>query len=126
MGHEGELIIDTTGVGSESTLRQAQPRHGGVILRLEDPATFTVEVSRVPDLKITNEGGSVRIDLGYASNERLVLGDSFRAFINDFLTAKFDAHVHQLPSGQSTTPPHPAFTGAAMPEALITTQVRAR
>jgi hypothetical protein len=121
-----ELVIDTSGVGSESTLRQSQPFGSGVVLRLQNPATFTVEVGGSAVLKITNEGGGVRIDLGESAGERLLLGDSFRAFLNEFLSAKFDAHVHQLPNGQATTPPLPTFTGAQMPEQLLSSSTRAR
>jgi hypothetical protein len=121
-----ELIIDTSGVGSEATLRQAQPFGSGVLLRLQGPSTFTVEIGGSPILKIASEGGAVRIDLGEAAGERLLLGESFCAFLNDFLTAKFDAHVHQLPNGQSTTPPLAPFTGAQVPEQVLSNVARAR
>lgn len=121
-----ELIIDTSGVGSESAIRQAQPFESTVLLRLVNPSTFTVEIAGSPVLKISNEEGAVRIDLGESAGERLLLGDSFRAFLNDFLSAKFDAHVHQLPNGQPTTPPLAPFTGSKMPEELLSSSARAR
>jgi hypothetical protein len=123
---DGDLIIDATGVGSESALRQAQPFGSEVLLRLKKPSTFTVEVGGVAVLTVSNEGGAVRIELGADATERVVLGDSFRAFLNQFIQEKFDAHVHALPNGTASSPPQAAFTGAQMPEELLSPNVRAR
>ena len=121
-----DMIITPAGAGSESTLRQAQGGESEILLRVKQPAVFTVEIGGAPVLTITREAGAVRIELGEAAGERLVLGDSFRAFINDFLQTKFDAHVHLIPSGQATTPPHAAFVGAQMPEELLSRVAKTR
>jgi hypothetical protein len=120
------MIITPAGAGSESTLRQAQGGESEILLRVKQPAVFTVEIGGTPVLTIAREAGTVRIELGEAAGERLVLGDSFRSFINDFLQTKFDVHVHPIPSGAVTAPPHAAFVGAQMPEELLSRVAKAR
>lgn len=126
MSDSSELLVSTAGVGSEADLRHARPSSGGeILLRVKSPGTFTVEVGGEAILTITRDAASTRIDLGPGGGERLVLGDRFRAFLNDFIAAKFDAHVHGIAQGV-TTPPQPAFVGTVMPEELLSGVSRTR
>lgn len=126
MTEKSEVVICTAGTGSEADLRHVQPFYQGeILIRLQNPGTFTVEVGGEPILTIARSEGAVRVDLGPAGGERLVLGDRFRAFLNEFISAKFDAHVHAV-SGNVTTPPQAAFIGAQMPEELLSSVTRTR
>lgn len=126
MEESDDIVMTPAGAGSESGIRQAERGDSEILLRVKKPASFTVEMSGVPVLSVTRTGGAVRIELGEGAGERLVLGDSFRAFINEFLQTKFDAHVHPMPTGQVTAPPHPAFAGTQMPETLLSGVVKAK
>jgi hypothetical protein len=126
MEDSDDIVVTPAGAGSESGLRQVQGGDSEILLRMKKPATLTVEVGGVAVLTVTRDAGSVRIDLGESAAERVVLGDSFRAFINEFLQAKFDAHVHPIPSGQFTAPPHAAFVGTQMPDTMLSNVVKAK
>jgi len=127
MSQSEEIVITTAGSGSEADLRHAQRlQPGEILIRLKSSGTFTVEVRGQAVLSVAAGQDGVRIDLGAAASERLVLGDSFRSFLNDFLQTKFDAHVHPIPSGQVTAPPHAAFVGAQMPEELLSRVAKVR
>ncbi len=94
---------------------------------MKDSTRFTVEVNGTDVLEVWKDGGQVRIDLGEGATERLILGDAFRTFLNNFFSTIFDLHTHL--AGTMTTPsgavtgvsgaPIPAFTGTQMQTSLL-------
>ena len=100
--HAGDYIIDTT-----------EALGGDVIIKLSDGRGFSIEAGGETVFEVTSSGGSVRIDLGGGSGERLVLGDKLMALLNDFFQTKFDLHTHPTAMGPSG-PPLPLFGGTQM------------
>lgn len=98
--HAGDYIIDTT-----------EALGGDVYVRLSEGRAFCVEIGGVRVFEVARSGGSVRIDLGGGSGERVVLGDALKALLNEFFQTKYDVHTHPTAMGPSG-PPLPAFTGA--------------
>jgi len=100
--HGGDYTIDTT-----------EALGGDVYVKLSDGRGFSVEIDGTTVFEVTASQGSVRIDLGGGSGERLVLGDALKTLLNDFFQTKYDLHTHPTAMGP-TGPPLPLFTGAQM------------
>lgn len=121
---EKNVVVGTAGVGDErDLLHHGEP--GSPLVRVRSSGAVEIEVGGEVLLCIARRGDSVTIDLGAGAEERLVLGDSFRGFLNEFIAERFDAHVHAV-QGKVTTPPQPQFTGAQMPEEHLSRTVRGR
>jgi hypothetical protein len=91
----GDYLLDT--VGATDDLREEDPSSGDggqIRFRLKDSKRFTVEMDGEDVLEVFVDGGQARIDLGEAATQRLVLGDDFRTFLNDWLSNIFEGHMH--------------------------------
>lgn len=104
------------------TYRKRRANHNRVLEILDDgEGAITIDVKAPDDSwqsKITIDKGKITL---YASdkvvldalthigadgaNERLVLGDSFKTYFNDFILNFFLKHKHSLPDGTSTLEP---------------------
>lgn len=104
----GDVLIDTVGAYTDPATEDASGSVGQIRLRVKNSQRFTVEMDGTDVLEVWKDGGQVRIDLGEGASERVVLGDSFRDFLNDFLTNIFDQHTHSSGTGTTGTP-LPAF-----------------
>jgi len=105
---QGDVLIDTVGAFTDPATEDASGDVGQVRIRVKNSRRFTVEMDGTDVLEVWKDGSQVRIDLGEGATERVVLGDSFRDFLNDFLTNYFDQHTHSSGTGTTGTP-LPAF-----------------
>jgi hypothetical protein len=96
---------------------------GDVHVHLSDGRALVVHVDGSPALSVSRSGGTTTIDLGGSASERVLLGDAFKAFLNEFLATKFDLHVHPTSMGPSG-PPLPPFTGTMMGDDLLSNVTR--
>lgn len=110
---DGNVLFDT--VGAYSDLVDETGSGGDFRVRMKDSKTYVIEMDGTDVLEVYQDGsGQVRVDLGEGAGERLVLGDSFRTFLNNFLNLVFNLHTHTIPYGGSTGTPNP--TASEMPE----------
>jgi hypothetical protein len=93
----GDYLINTT-----------EALNGDIRMKLSEGRAVVIEIAGEPVFEVAQQGGKVRIDLGGAAAERLVLGDSFMALFNQLL-ATFNTHTHATSTGPSG-PPIPPFT----------------
>jgi hypothetical protein len=100
--NNGDYIIDTT-----------EADRGTVSVVLNNNARFNVIVGSELAFSVWREGGTIRIDLGEAADQRVVLGDALMQLLNDFWQSKYDFHTHPTAMGPSG-PPLPLFTGTRM------------
>lgn len=111
VNEQGDVLIDTVGAYSAPSTEDASVSSGQVRFRVKDSQRFTVSIGDDEDvLEVWKSGGQLRIDLGEGAGERLVLGDSFKTFLNNFFAVSFDAHTHSGGTiGGLTGPPGAAF-----------------
>jgi hypothetical protein len=57
-------------------------------------------------LEVWKDGGQVRVDLGEGATERVILGDSFLTYFNNFITL-YLAHTHSSAVGPTGPPQAP-------------------
>ena len=112
--HGGDYIIDTT-----------EALGGDVYIKLSSGRGFSIEVGGETVFEVTANGGSVSIDLGGGSGERLVLGDALKTLLNDFFQTKYDLHTHPTAMGPSG-PPLPLFTGAKVTDDHLSSVARTK
>lgn len=148
INEQGDLLIDTAGAYSDPATEDTSVASGQVRIRVKDSQRFTVSIGDDEDvLEVWKDGSQLRIDLGEGAAQRLVLGDDFRAFLNDWLSNKFDKHTHEAgalvaptsggtvtgisgpPTSAATLPTVPAllhFTGTQMSEDLLSDVARTK
>src|SRR5512143_207706 len=85
----GDYLVNTT----EAT-------NGDVRFQLAEGRALVVEVAGESVFEISQSGGQLRIDIGGAASERLVLGDALMALLNQFFQ-QFNAHTHPTSMGPS-------------------------
>jgi len=105
---QGDVLIDTVGAFDDPVTEDASANSGQVRVRVKNSQRFTVEMDGTDVFEVWKDGSQVRIDLGEGATERIVLGDSFRTFLNDFFANIFDQHTHSSGTG-TTGAPLPAF-----------------
>ena len=116
---KGELLIDTVGAFTDIATEDATPNVGQMRFRVKggnSSPKFVVEINGTDVFEVYKDStGQVRIDLGDGAGERLVLGDSFKTFLNNFFATFFDAHTHiGVTTGVGTSgPPSPTFIAPA-------------
>ena len=134
---DGEFLIDTVGAYTDPKTESAGTSKGDVRIRVKDTQRLIIAMGDDEDvLEVFKDGSQLRIDLGKGAAERLVLGDAFLAFINNFFSTEFALHQH-LPgtyvgasavTGQSgavapadipPTVPPPAFLTISMPTSQL-------
>lgn len=109
INERGEVLIDTVGAYEDPATEDASADVGQVRIRVKDSQRFTVALGDDDDvLEVWLDGGQVRIDLGEGADERLVLGDAFRQYLNDFLVNEYGTHTHPTGVGPSGPPSQPA------------------
>lgn len=91
---EGDYLLDTVGATDDIVQEQVDADGGQIRFRVKSERRFTVEMDGTDVLEVFVDGGQVRIDLGEGAAQRLVLGDDFRTFLNDWLTNVFAQHQH--------------------------------
>ncbi len=139
VNEQGDVLIDTVGAYTDPATEDAGAASGQVRIRVKDGQRLTVAIGDDEDtFEVWKDGGQLRIDLGEGAAERLVLGDSFRNFINAFFADTFDKHTHEPgafvaggtavtgvsgpPTSAATVPPVPPtqhFTGTQMSEDVL-------
>jgi len=109
VNEQGDVLIDTVGAYEDGATEDASDTgYGQVRIRVKEGQRFTVALGDDDDvLEVWKDGGQLRIDLGEGATERLVLGDSFRSYVNDQVKAYVDAHTH-LPGTFLVTLPGPS------------------
>lgn len=100
----GDLLFDTVGAFQDVITEANGVNTGQVRIRVKNSQRFTVEMNGTDVLEVFKEGSQVRIDLGAGAVERVILGDAFRSFLNNFFTAIFDTHTHATGTGPSGPP----------------------
>lgn len=115
--HAGTRIeIDTGGDYSIDTSDAAGS--GNTTLRLKPGATLKIQIGGGIALRLEDIGGWLRLELGEAADQRLVLGDRLLEVLNAFFQTKFDLHVHPTPMGPSG-PPLPPFAGTQLDDSVL-------
>ncbi len=94
VGGKGDVLIDTTGAHNDLVEEAANNDGGHFRVRMKDSMRFTVEMDGTDVLEVWKDGSQVRIDLGEGAAQRLILGDAFRSWFNDWLTHVFANHQH--------------------------------
>jgi hypothetical protein len=112
INEQGDVLIDSVGAYEDTSTEDASVSSGQVRIRVKDSQKFTVAIGDDEDvLEVWKDGAQLRIDLGEGATERLVLGDSFMSFLNNFFTSIFDNHTHLgVTTGPGTSGiPSPTF-----------------
>lgn len=108
ISEEGDLLIDALNTygktNAETGEEDATQGQGEIRLRIKEDRRVTVEVNGTDVLEVWQDGSQVRIDLGEGADERLVLGDSWRSFFNDFINNIFNLHTHNSGTGPTDVP----------------------
>ena len=119
INEQGDLLVDTVNAYADPATEDAGAASGQVRFRIKDSQRLTVAIGDDEDVfEVWKDGGQLRVDLGEGATERIVLGDSFRTFLNNFFSVAFDTHTHVAPVGGSTGPPNTAPV-ATMGDALL-------
>jgi hypothetical protein len=120
---QGDVLIDTVGAYRDRSTEDNSASVGDIRMRVKDGQRLTIAMGSDEDtLEIYKDGGQLRIDLGEAAAERLVLGDSFLSFFNQFVQT-FNNHTHPytdtgaVPPASVTTPT--TTPGTEMTEVLL-------
>jgi hypothetical protein len=114
----GEVLIDTVGAYTDESTEDASGDVGQVRIRVKEAddtsVRFTVAIGDDDDvLEVFKDGAQLRIDLGAAADEQLVLGNQLSDFIRDevatkvntFWSAVYATHKHSIPMAGTTGPP---------------------
>lgn len=104
----GDLLIDTVGAYEDGATEDPSSGQGQIRLRVKEDQRFTVEIDGVDVFEVWKDGSQVVVDMGEGADERVILGDSFRQFFNDFLTNEYATHTHPTGVGPSGAPTQPA------------------
>jgi len=109
VNEQGDVLIDTVGAYEDGATEDASDTgYGQVRVRVKEGQRFTVAMGDDDDvLEVWKDGAQLRIDLGEGAAERLVLGDSFRDFVNNQVKTYVDGHTHG-PGGFQVTLPGPS------------------
>lgn len=109
VNERGDVLIDTVGAYEDATTEDdSDTGMGQVRIRVKVGQRFTVAMGDDEDvLEVFKDGAQLRIDLGPGAAERLVLGDSFRDYVNNQVKTYVDAHTH-LPGTFLVTLPGPS------------------
>jgi hypothetical protein len=119
-----EVEIDASG---DYLVNTTDAINGDVRFQLSEGRAVVVEIAGEPVVHISQEAGSVRIDLGVGASERLVLGDALMALLNAFFEEKFDQHTHPTThAGRPTGPPGEHYRGTRVPETMLSEGVRTK
>lgn len=115
----GDVLLDTVGATDDRVQEDpaAGASSGHVRVRLKENRRLTVEIDGTDVLEVWQDGNQVRIDLGEGAGQRLVLGDDFRAFLNDWLSDVFENHQH-LAGTLVGSVPVTGQTGGVAPSAI--------
>ncbi len=96
----GDILIDTTGAYEDAATEDNGAARGNVRMRVKEGQRLTIAMGADEDvLEVFKDGSQLRVDLGEAADERVVLGDSFMQFFND--------HIHPTGVGPSDVPSIP-------------------
>lgn len=131
---QGDVLVSTVGAYDDPTEEDASVEKGHVRFRVKNSRRFTVEMDGTDVLEVWKDGGQVKIDLGDGAAQRLILGDDFKTFLNNWMSTKFDLHVHvagTLLDGDSNpctgaTGVATGFTGTQMDDALLSDLARTK
>lgn len=104
VSRQGDVLIDLEGATADEVEEDPAQGNGSIRLRIKEDRRVTVQVGGVDALELWHDGSGIRIDLGEAAGERLVLGDSLLQFLQDFLTNEYATHVHPTGTGPSGAP----------------------
>ena len=117
---DGDLLIDALNAygkeNAETGEEDATQGQGEIRIRIKEDRRVTIEVNGTDVFEVWQDGGQVRIDLGEGATERLILGDTFRSFFNDFITNIFNLHTHNSGTGPTDVPNQ---TQTTMPESHL-------
>jgi hypothetical protein len=102
----GDVLIDTVGATDDRVEQdpEAGNSSGHIRVRVKGDRRFTIEMDGEDVLEVWLDGDQVRIDLGEGAGERLVLGDAFRDWLNDWLSNVFESHQHEAGTLVSSGP----------------------
>lgn len=114
----GDVLMDTVGATSNDDTEDPADGSGHIRFRVKENRRLTVEMDGTDVLEIWNDGGQVRIDLGEGATQRLILGDDFRAFLNDWLSTVFEGHQHEIGTLASTSGTLSGQTGSVAATAV--------
>jgi hypothetical protein len=131
INEQGDFLIDTVGAYSDPSTEAADGAGGQVRVRVKSSERLTIAMGDDEDVfEVWKDGNNqLRVDIGEGATERLVLGDAFREFLNNFFDSKFDSHTHlagtlAAPSGGGavqgvTGAPEPSHRGTSMGANLL-------
>ena len=99
---QGDVLIDTVGAYQDRATEDPSAAGGDVRVRVKEGQRLTIALGSDEDtLEVWKDGGQVRIDLGEDADERVILGDGFRQFFNDWLEQEYYLHTHPTGVGPS-------------------------
>jgi hypothetical protein len=101
----GDILIDTTGAYEDAATEDTAAARGNVRMRVKEGQRLTIAMGADEDvLEVFKDGDQLRVDLGEAADERVILGDSWRSFFNDWLSNEYYMHTHPTGVGPSSAP----------------------
>lgn len=141
INEQGDMVLDLLGATTDENNQTPSSNTGAFRVRVKGgtASRATIEVDGTDVLEVFKQGSQVRVDLGQGAAQRLILGDDFRSFLNDWLTHVFAQHQHTagtLVAGvtavtglsgavsPTTVPPLPppsplSYTGSQMSDSLL-------
>lgn len=76
VNEQGDVLVDTVGAYSDPSTEDVSAQVGQVRIRVKDTQRLTVAIGDDEDvLEVYKDAGQLKIDLGDAADQRLVLGD---------------------------------------------------
>lgn len=94
VGGKGDVLFDTVGAHDDIVNESPNSDGGAFRIRMKSSKRFTIEMDGVDVLEVWKDGSQVRIDFGEGAAQRIILGDDFKSFLNNWMSTKFDLHVH--------------------------------
>jgi hypothetical protein len=114
---DGDVLIDTVGAYTDPITESPVTAAGQVRIRVKSTQRLTIAMGEDEDvLEVWKDGAQLRVDLGQGATERVVLGDAFRTFLNNWFSATYDTHTHTTGMGPSGPP---AVLGSSMSDAVL-------
>jgi len=123
VNRQGDYLIDT--VGAHNNIENEDPAsgQGQIRFRVKNSERLTIEMDGTDVLEIWKDGSQVRVDFGEGATERLVLGDRFKTFLNNFFSVEYDVHTHSTGMGPTGAP---AISASPMGDDVLSDLAKAK